>query len=247
MTVIEINGLSKCYGNGAVRVFEDVSFSVDAGESVALIGSNGAGKSTLLRCCLRLIEPDQGEISIQGQTLMNVDSTALRKVRSHIGFVFQQHNLVPSLSVLTNVLHGVQNRERGLGSWYQAFARNTDRAYAMYCLERVGLADLASRRARDLSGGQSQRVAIARALMQKAEIMIADEPVASLDPRAGEEVMELFLQLIKAENLTLLFVSHNLEHSLKYSDRILGLQDQKLVINEYSSEHSVDSLREIFK
>jgi phosphonate transport system ATP-binding protein len=130
--------------------------------------------------------------------------------------------------------------------WYQCLARQQDREEAMDCLNRVGLSHLSERRADQLSGGESQRVAIARALMQRPKLMMADEPVASLDPNAGEEVMELFLHLIGDEGITLIFVSHNLEHALKYSDRIIGLRNGRIDLNTSSNNESVTSLRGLY-
>jgi phosphonate transport system ATP-binding protein len=149
--------------------------------------------------------------------------------------------------VLTNVLHGVQARGSGPAAWFQALAERRVREEAMRCLEIVGLRALADRRVDQLSGGQSQRVAIARALMQRPRMMMADEPVASLDPSAGEEVMALFLELIRMEGLTLLFSSHNLEHAVKYSDRVLGLRRGRLELDEPSVMLDVASLRGLYE
>jgi phosphonate transport system ATP-binding protein len=241
-----VDGLRKSF-DGKTSVVRDVSFSIPRGQAVALIGANGAGKSTLMRCCLRLIEPDAGFIALHGQRMTGLGPRALRRVRSSIGFIFQRHNLVPRLSVLTNVLHGVQARRSGPPAWFQALAERRVREEAMRCLEIVGLGALADRRVDQLSGGQSQRVAIARALMQRPRMMMADEPVASLDPSAGEEVMALFLELIRMEGLTLLFSSHNLEHAVKYSDRVLGLRRGRLELDEPSVMLDVASLRGLYE
>jgi len=245
-SALRVSGLSKTYSDGAVEVFRDVSFSVPNGQAVALIGANGTGKSTLLRCCLRLIEPDCGDITINGQDLSRQSGRALRKSRARVGFVFQKHNLAPRLSVLSNVCHGGLAQGRGLRAWSHRIAGKREREHALQCLDQVGLADLAARRADHLSGGQSQRVAIARALMQKPDVLFADEPVASLDPQAGEDIMDLFRRLNREHGLTFVFVSHQLDHALAYSDRILGLKDKALVLDAPSSQHSVSSLRGLY-
>jgi len=243
---VRVSGLSKSFGDGAVDVFRDVSFSVPDGQAVALIGANGAGKSTLLRCCLRLVEPDCGEITINGQNISRQSGRALRNSRARVGFIFQKHNLAPRLSVLSNVCHGGLAQGRGLRAWSHRVAGKVEREHALHCLDQVGLSDLAGRRADHLSGGQSQRVAIARALMQQPDVLFADEPVASLDPQAGEDIMELFRHLNRDRNLTFVFVSHQLEHALAYSDRILGLKDKGLVLDAPSSTHCVSSLRGLY-
>jgi phosphonate transport system ATP-binding protein len=244
-TDLSISGLWKSFDNN-VSVLQDINLTVTNGQAVALIGHNGSGKSTLLRCCLRLIEPSRGEIQLLGNNITGARTEALRQIRSKAGFIFQKHNLVPRLSVLTNVLHGAQARRRGPRVWYQSLAIQWDREEAMECLNRVGLAHLSERRADQLSGGESQRVAIARALMQRPKLMMADEPVASLDPSAGEEVMELFLNLIGDEGITLIFVSHNLEHALKYSDRIIGLRSGRIDLNTASNKENAASLRGLY-
>jgi len=245
-TVCRITNLRKAYPDGAL-VLDGVSADIFDGQSVALIGANGAGKSTLLRCCIRLIEPSAGTIELLGDRVTALKPRTLRRLRSRIGFVFQKHNLVPRLSVLTNVIHGAQARRGGLRTWYQGLAPAATREEAMHCLDRVGLANLADRRADRLSGGQSQRVAIARALMQHPDFMMADEPVASLDPAAGEEVMHLFVSLLQEDGITLLYTSHNLRHALEYADRVIALQDGKIVIDTPTDSTDAEALGHIYE
>lgn len=228
---LSVSGLGKAYGEGAVPVFSDISFTVPRGQSVAIIGANGTGKSTLLRCCLRLTEPDRGSVHIDGRDLTAASRPSLRGMRSQVGFIFQKHNLVPRLSVLSNVLHGGIARRKGPRCWFHAIAPRAEREFALHCLDRVGLASLVHRRADSLSGGQSQRVAIARALMQRPSMIFADEPAASLDPLAGEEVMETFRTLSDEAGLTVIFVSHQISHARRYADRVLGLKDKRLSID----------------
>ena len=243
---LEIRGLAKRFG-GKVEVLSEVSLAVGKGEAVALIGANGAGKSTLLRSCLRLVEPDAGEIRMLGEDVRALKPAALRRLRARVGFVFQRHNLVPRLPVLSNVLHGALARSPGPRAWFHEIAPRALREEAMSCLERVGLGALATRRADQLSGGQSQRVAIARALMQRPEVMFADEPVASLDPAAGEEVMGCFLELIRRERLTLVFTTHDLRHALEYADRVVGLRGGRVTIDAPAAALDVPSLRSFYE
>lgn len=218
---ISIRKLCKSFTKGC-NVFSDVSFDVGEGSIVALIGANGAGKSTLLRCLPQLICADSGDIEIFGKPV-NGRRADMKAMRSRIGFVFQKHNLVGRLSSLTNVIHGAQSRGVGFRAWSQTLAPHALREEALHCLERVGLAAVASQRSDSLSGGQSQRVAIARALMQRPDIVLADEPAASLDPQAGEEVMQLFSALMRREKKTVVFTSHNLIHALQYADRVIAI------------------------
>lgn len=238
---LSVAGLAKSFGKGK-DVLRGISFSVKRQESVALIGSNGAGKSTALRCALRLIEPDAGSVHLFETDITSMQHGKLRQVRADVGFVFQKHNLVPRVSALTNVIHGNLGRAGGIRGWSQLFASAELRERAMTCLDRVGLADHAMKRADQLSGGQSQRVAIARALMQEPRMIVADEPVASLDPVAGHEVMELFHQLTREEGITLLFTSHNVEQALGYSDRVLAIKRGTIVLDGASNSLSSSDL-----
>lgn len=241
---ISISGLAKSFGTGK-RVFADVSFDIMPGSLVALIGANGAGKSTLLRCIPRLIEPDHGSIRVLGADVLTSRS-GLRGLRSRLGFVFQKHNLVGRLSALSNVVHGAQARRYGVRAWHQSIAPQALRTEAIACLDRVGLASLASQRADSLSGGQSQRVAIARALMQRPEIVLADEPSASLDPQAGDEVMALFTDLMRQERKTVVFTSHNLSHALAFADRVIALGCGRILLDAPSRGLSEADLRGLY-
>ncbi|HYW56668.1 MAG TPA: phosphonate ABC transporter ATP-binding protein [Polaromonas sp.] len=241
-----VHGLTKSY-DGQTPVLRGIDFAVAAGQRVALIGANGAGKSTLLRCCMHLIRPDAGEVNLCGTRLEGLSADKLRALRSQVGFVFQKHNLVPRLSALTNVLHGAIPRTGFGRAWFQGLASEALRSEAMHCLERVGLAHVALQRADKLSGGQSQRIAIARALMQRPRLIVADEPAASLDPVAGDEVMSLFSQLVRAEGLTMIFTSHDLTHALKYADRIVALRGGSVVLDAPCSELDVTALRGLYE
>lgn len=238
-------GLAKRFG-AAEPVFSDVSFAVARGEAVALVGANGTGKSTLLRLCLGLIPPSAGRIDVLGTTLGPRAGGALRGLRAQTGLVAQHHNLVPRLSVLSNVIHGLLGRAAGPRYWTHMFAPAPAREAAMAALSKVGMAEFALRRADRLSGGQSQRVAIARALVGKPRLLIADEPTASLDPAAGEEVMALFFSLVKREGVTVIFTSHNMQHALSYGDRVLGLAEGRLGLDASARDLSIADLRGLY-
>lgn len=241
---LRIQGLSKSFG--ARTILRAIDLDVDDDSVIALIGANGAGKSTLLRLIVRLIEPGSGRIEALGEDVTGLDPPALKTFRSRVGVVFQRHNLSGRLCVLTNVIHGVQARESGPRTWLQGLARSDVRAEAMECLGAVGLADRGLQRADRLSGGQSQRVAIARMLMQRPQMILADEPDASLDPQAGQEVMGLLYRLSKERRVPLVVISHRLEHTIHYSDRIVGLADGRITLDVPSRTVDPQRLRAFF-
>ncbi|HHH21058.1 MAG TPA: phosphonate ABC transporter ATP-binding protein [Nitratifractor sp.] len=243
--ILLVKNLNKSYAQ--TKVLTDVSFAINEGTTTSIIGSNGSGKSTLLRTLLRLIEPDSGEIHFLDRDITKIKKKELRKVRSQVGFVFQKHNLVPKLSVLSNVMHGKLSEKKGPRYWYESLAPKQCREEAMESLRAVGLEDFAKRKTTDISGGQSQRVAIARALMQKPKIIFADEPVASLDPKNGEKIMELFYNLAKEKNITLIFVSHNVDHALNYSDRVIALNRGVINIDKDSKSCTKDAIGCIYE
>ncbi len=242
---LQVENLHKRFGE--LHILKGVSLSVAHGERVALLGSNGSGKSTLLRSSLRLIEPDEGEVRVLGKSVRGLSFRKLRAVRSSVGFIFQKHNLVPRLSALSNVIHGTQGRSGCPGSWFQMFASQKTRQDALDCLSEVALEHVAGRYVHNLSGGQSQRVAIARALMQNPEMIFADEPVASLDPEAGLQVMELLSRLATQKKISLLFTTHHLEHALQYSDRVIGLIKGKIELSEQTKDLSLSDLRGFYE
>ena len=242
---VEARGLAKAFGDGA-PIFDDVNFRLARGEATALVGANGTGKSTLLRCILGLIPVTAGTVTLLGTDMAVTRGRALRNLRAKTGLVSQKHNLVPRLSVLSNVIHGLMGQASGPRLWTQAFAPAEARDRAMDALGRVGLAEFAARRADRLSGGQSQRVAIARALVSKPQFLIADEPCASLDPAAGEDVMQLFFKLVRDENVTVLFTSHNVDHALQYGDRVLGLAKGRLELDATAASLSNAQLRGLY-
>jgi phosphonate transport system ATP-binding protein len=225
--VIRVRDLSKRYPSGTVAL-DGVTLEVRAGEFVALIGSSGAGKSTFLRCLNGLVTPSAGLVSVDGRPVTGASRSGLRGVRARVGFVFQQFNLLKRLSVLENVLVGTLSRVDRWRSLLGRFpARELDRARRT--LERVGLAELEDRRADTLSGGQQQRVAIARALVQEPRVLLADEPMSSLDPASSRSVMELLQDINREDGLTVIASLHVLDLAVTYGRRIVGLRAGRVV------------------
>ncbi len=223
-TIITTRDLGKAYANGR-HVFTGVKIDIGSDQRVALIGSNGAGKSTLLKCLVGLLPLSDGEIMTLGETFQSAPSGAqLQRLRRQIGFVFQNHGLVGRQSVLTNVVQGKLGLPGGWRAWHHALAREDWREEAMQVLADVRLADKACARADQLSGGQAQRIAIARALIRKPKLLIADEPAASLDPSVGREIMTIFSDLASEHGITLVYTTHDMEHAMHYSDRIIALK-----------------------
>lgn len=218
MSLLEVKELYKSYDGKSFAV-NDLSFVVRDEDFVILLGLSGSGKSTLLRCINRLIEPTKGDVIYQGQSIMPLKGANLRHYRRNIGMIFQQFNLVKNLSVLTNVLSGRLGYHH-LGSPYSK--DEIDSAYAN--LKRVGLQDFAKRQVRQLSGGQQQRVAIARALMQEPKIILADEPVASLDPATADSIMQ-YLAEINREGIAVICSLHFLSLARRYGNKVLALKD----------------------
>ncbi len=242
---LAVDGLAACYAKRD-PVFSGVSFTVGRGETVALVGANGAGKSTLLKCLMGFVSPADGKVSIFGRDLSSLKSGELRQLRSGVGFVAQKHNLVPRLTALSNVVHGMLATSPGPRNWLQALAPAESRRRALAALDRVGLADFALRRVDSLSGGQSQRVAIARALVAEPRLVLADEPAASLDPTAGEEVMEVFARVVRDTGATLIFTTHNLGHALAHAERIVGLRGGKLALDAHTRGMVAARLRGLY-
>jgi phosphonate transport system ATP-binding protein len=225
--MLEVKNLTKVYDDGTVAL-SDVSFQVQQGEFLVIIGLSGAGKSTLLRCINRLIEPTEGQVLWDGLDVTTADATQLRHVRRQIGMIFQQFNLVKRSTVLTNVLSGRLGYTQQWNSLLHRFSAR-DRQMAIQALERVGIADQARKRADELSGGQQQRVGIARALMQQPRMILADEPVASLDPVLAHSILGHLEDLNQEEGITVLCSLHFLDLVQRYATRVIGLRDGRIV------------------
>jgi phosphonate transport system ATP-binding protein len=225
--MLEIRHLTKVYDDGTVAL-KDVSFQVPDGEFMIVIGLSGSGKSTLLRCINRLIDPTDGEILWDGVDLATLKGEELRHVRRQIGMVFQHFNLVDRSTVLVNVLAG---RLGYAATWRSVVGRfsDDDRKRAKRAIERMGIADQAYKRADDLSGGQQQRVGIARALMQDPKMILADEPVASLDPVLAHSILQHLERLNHEDKITVICSLHYLDLVQRYGTRVIGLRAGQLV------------------
>jgi phosphonate transport system ATP-binding protein len=227
---LAVRGLRKSFAGGRL-VLGGVDLDVWPGELTVVLGANGSGKSTLLRCAVRLLEPDTGSIVLCGRQLVGARGRQLREARRKAAMVFQQVLLVRRRSAVENVAYGALGElplRRSLSS--RLFPEEVaERAYAS--LERVGLGEVAYQRAATLSGGQAQRVAVARALCQRARILLADEPVASLDPRAAEDVLALLAEVARVDGLAVLVVLHQPELAARYADRVVGITAGEIVFD----------------
>lgn len=225
--MLEVRHLTKVYADGTVAL-KDVSFTVPDGEFLGIIGLSGSGKSTLLRCINRLIDPTEGEIIWNGVDLAKLEKKDLRNARRKIGMVFQHFNLVKRSSVLKNVLSG---RLGYTPSWKSILGRFSDEDHqkAEQALARLGISDKIHKRADELSGGQQQRVGVARALMQDPEMILADEPVASLDPVLAHSIMQHLEMLNQEDNMMILCSLHYLDLVQRYATSVIGLREGKLV------------------
>ena len=223
--VIQVNSLNKSFGKK--QVLFDLGLSIQAGEMVALIGASGSGKSTLLRHLAGLVCSDsqQGTIHILGQAMQTNGklNSQVRRLRADVGYIFQQFNLVGRLSVLNNVLLGHLGRMPRWRGSLGAFS-HAEKVAAMAALDRVGMADYAQQRASTLSGGQQQRVAIARALSQQAEIILADEPIASLDPESARRVMDILADINRNDGKTVVVTLHQVDYATRYCERVIALK-----------------------
>lgn len=242
--MLRVKNLTKVYEDGTVAL-RDVSFEVPDGEFVAIIGLSGSGKSTLLRCINRLIEPTEGEIWWNDIQLSHITGEELRRARRRIGMIFQHFNLVDRSTVLTNVLSGRLGYVNPLASVFGRFPESdVQRAYAN--LERVGIRGKAQNRADELSGGQRQRVGIARALMQEPELVLADEPVASLDPALAHSIMHHLQQINKEDGITVLCSLHFLDLVQQYSTRAIAFNQGRLVFDGTPEEIDDERFIEIY-
>jgi len=241
--MISIRGLSKTYAGG-VRALNNVSIDVAPGEFLVILGPSGAGKSTLLRCINRLVEPSEGRVFHNGAEITGHRGD-LRAIRRQFGMVFQQFNLVKRLSVLVNVLAGRLGYRSVLRSLFYSFPE-ADKRIAIECLARVNMEHKAFQRADTLSGGEQQRVAIARALAQQPTVILADEPVASLDPKIARQVLGYLRQVAQELGITVLCNLHQVDYAKEFSERVVGMSRGSVVFEGSSSELTDEVLHRIY-
>jgi phosphonate transport system ATP-binding protein len=241
--MLVVEGLTRRFG-GKTAV-DDLTLSLDQGSFVGIIGRSGAGKSTFLRMVNRLVDPSEGRILYAGTDVTALKGKALRDWRADCAMIFQQFNLVGRLDVLTNVLLGRLNKVSTLSSVLRLWSAD-DRAMALSALDMLDIANLAAQRADSLSGGQQQRVAIARALVQEPKVILADEPIASLDPRNTKVVMDALLRINKHFGITVLCNLHSLDLARSYCDRLVGMSAGRLVFDGAPEALTDDVARELY-
>ncbi len=242
--MLRVENLTKVFPGGTVAL-KNVSFEVQEGEFLAVIGLSGSGKSTLLRCINRLIDPTEGRVIWHDVDITAAQGRELRHIRRQIGMIFQQFNLVKRSTVLTNVLAGRLGYAHPVWSLFHIFPKE-DYARAYANLERVGIPEKAHVRADQLSGGQQQRVAIARALMQEPKLMLADEPVASLDPVLAHSILRYLETLNREDGITVICSLHFLDLVHRYATRVIGLKDGELVFDGHPSELTREKFKEVY-
>ena len=242
--MLEIKNLTVEYGN--FRAIDNVSFTIKDGEFVAVIGSSGGGKSSLMKAINLLVKPKSGSIKIDDEEMTDLSSRKLRMKRRKIGFVFQDYNLIDRLSVIENVLTGRLGYKSSLKSLLGIFSKE-EYENAEKALEKVGLLEKLFVRGDELSGGQKQRVAIAKALVQEPKIILADEPVASLDVNSSKIIMEYFKEINRVQGITVIINIHDVNIALKYADRVIALKKGKIVFDGKGSEITDDVLKRVYE
>ncbi len=242
--MLRLEQLVKRYPTGD-EALTGVDLEVPAGQVMALIGPSGAGKSTLIRCINRLVEPTAGRVVLGGEELTKLGSGALRRARRRMGMIFQEYALVERLSVMENVLSGQLGYVGFWQSWFRKFPQSAiDEAFRL--LERVGLDQMVDKRADELSGGQRQRVGIARALIQDPEILLIDEPTASLDPKTSRQIMRLICELCEERGLAAIINIHDVALAQMFVQRVVGLQLGAIVYDGPPDGLTADALTEIY-
>ncbi len=242
--VVVLANVSKSFARGNVAAVNNVSFAVKRGEFVVVLGPSGAGKSTLMRCINHLAIPNSGQVFVNGREVTGA-ARDLRRIRQGIGMVFQQFNLVPRLSVLMNVLSGRLSYRSAWRSLFYSFTRE-DRAIALEALEMVALGHKAFQRADTLSGGEQQRVGIARALAQRPSLILADEPVASLDPKIARQVLRYLKDISQRLGISVICNLHQIDFAREYAERIIGLARGEVIFDGRPEELTADVIERIY-
>ncbi len=243
--MIKFEHVEKIYPNG-VHALKDINLEINSGEFISIIGLSGSGKSTLLRTINRMHEVSDGKILIKGEDISKYRGKDLRNFRHKIGMVFQSFNLIDRDNVLNNVLVSKGNKLNLFQTFFKMY-KKSDKIDALNSLDKVGIVDKAYIRADQLSGGQRQRVALARTLTQNPELILADEPIASLDPKSAKVIMEDFKRINDEMGITIIANMHHVDTALKYSDRIIGMNNGRLVCNCKVEDMTEDMLKKIYE
>lgn len=241
--LLRVQGLTKRFGSNAA--VDNISFDVDKSTMIGIIGRSGAGKSTFLRMMNRLTDASEGQILFEDRDILKLDGKAKRAWQSECAMIFQQFNLVPRMDVVSNVLHGTLNKRSTLTTMFNLFP-TADIHKAIDILERLGIAEHAAKRAEALSGGQQQRVAIARALMQDPKIILADEPIASLDPMNAQVVMDSLRRIHEEDGRMVICNLHTLDTARRYCDRVIGMRAGRIVFDGTPSQLTTGVARDIY-
>lgn len=243
--MLHLKSVTKVYPNGN-EALDKVSFKVEKGEFVSIIGPSGAGKSTILRTINRMIKISDGQIVFSGENIMEANRKGIRRIRRRMGMIFQHYNLVTRLTAVENVLHGRLGYKSTLNGVLGRYTEE-EKKKAFKLLIQVGLEEFAYTRCDQLSGGQKQRVGIARALMQEPELILCDEPISSLDPKASKVVMDYLKNISKDMGITCIVNLHQVDVAVEYSDRIIGVSAGKVVFDGNPEELNNDTLSHIYK
>jgi len=245
MPLLEFQNVSKVYNN-TTKALTDISFSIDEGEFVTIIGPSGSGKSTILRCINRLVHATKGEIRFDEHDVTRAKKKEIRQVRKKTGMIFQHYNLVDRLSVIENVLHGRLGHKSAIGGAAGIYTEK-EKETAFKILEKLGLTEQAYKRCDQLSGGQKQRVGIARSIMQEPRLILCDEPIASLDPSSSKVIMDHLSDINKTMKITCILNLHQVDVALKYSRRIIGLTGGNIIYDGPPDKLSRDTIYEIYQ
>lgn len=245
MSILSFNNVGKVYNN-VTRALTDISFAVEEGEFVSIIGPSGSGKSTILRCINKLVDITEGAVTFDGHNINTAGKKEIRQVRKKTGMIFQHYNLVERLSVIENVLHGRLGHMSTFSGVIGYYAeQEKDKAFQI--LDKLGLTEQAYKRCDELSGGQKQRVGIARSIMQEPRMILCDEPIASLDPNASKVIMEILRDINRTMKITCVCNLHQVDVAVKYSDRIIGVTLGKIVFDGTPDRLTKDKIHEIYQ
>ena len=243
-TIIEVKNLVKNYGDK--QILKNISFNINKGEIISIIGESGAGKSTLMRCLNGLEGINSGSIKFYDTDITKLKEKEKNSIKKQMAYVFQDLNIIDNMYVIENVLVPFLNRKNFIQVLFNQFTKQ-EYERALYCLEKVGISKLAYTKAKYLSGGEKQRVAIARSLAPNVDLILADEPISSLDEKNSAQIMEIFKRINIKKNKTIILNLHNVEIAKKFSDKILALKNGEIFFYKKSAEVNEDDIRKVYQ